>query len=359
MVRHTLIAVLALATSLPGNMAPPREKIILDTDFTTTGDDGMVGIMAAQLHAQGDIELLGITVVAGNEWLAQEVADALRAVERLGIADTVGVYAGARYPLVHDYRNVEQERALWGVGGSWYKHPEPPDGQLVPPIDGFSTRTRVQSEHAVTFIVETVKKFPHQVTLLAIGPLTNIALAIRMHPEIVPLIKRIVYMAGAFDVAGNTTPAAEMNVWYDPEAARIVVREPIDQAFIPLDVTNTVPLDKAMFDRITGNGASITSKLFKQSRFGRAVERDPAATTYIYDTLALAYLIDPSYATDVANMWVDVDVTWGPSYGRTLGYREEQPSRILQKAKVVRRFDNDRFFRLVVDLMTRPVPVRN
>jgi inosine-uridine nucleoside N-ribohydrolase len=359
MLRHTLIAVLAVMTSLPGTVAPPREKIILDTDFTTTSDDGMVGIMAAQLHAQGDIELLGITVVAGNEWLAQEVADALRAVERLGIAGTIGVYAGARYPLVHDYRNVEQERALWGVGGSWYKHPEPPDGQLVPPIDGFATRTRVQPEHAVTFIVETVKKFPHQVTLLAIGPLTNIALAIRMHPEIVPLIKRIVYMAGAFEVPGNTTPAAEMNVWYDPEAARIVVREPIDQAFIPLDVTNTVPLDKALFDRITGNAASITSKLFKQSGFGRAVERNPAATTYIYDTLALAYLIDPSYATDVASMWVDVDVTWGPSYGRTLGYREQQPAGILQKAKVVRRFDNDRFFRLVVDLMTRPVPVRN
>jgi inosine-uridine nucleoside N-ribohydrolase len=356
MLKHLWIAVLAIVMSVSSTSA--REKIILDTDFTTTGDDGMVGIMAAQLHAQGTIELLGITVVAGNEWLAQEVADALRAVERLGIADTVGVYAGARYPLVHDYRNVSQERALWGVGGSWYKHPEPADGDLVAPLDGFATTARVQPQHAVSFIVETVKKYPHEVTLLAIGPLTNVALAIRMHPEIVPLIKRIVYMAGAFEVPGNTTPAAEMNVWYDPEAARIVVREPIDQTFIPLDVTNTVPLDKTLFERITVSPESITTKLLKQSSFGRTLERNPAATSYIYDTLALAYLVDPTYATDVAELWVDVDVTWGPSYGRTLGYREPGPGRLLQKARVVRRFDNDRFFRLYVDLMTRPVPVR-
>jgi inosine-uridine nucleoside N-ribohydrolase len=358
MLIHMSIAALTIVMSGPGTQTSPREKIILDTDFTTTGDDGMVGVMAAQLHAQGTIELLGITVVAGNEWLSQEVADALRAVERLGIADTVGVYAGARYPLVHDYRNVSQERALWGVGGSWHKHPEPADGELVAPLDGFATTARVQSQHAVTFIVDTVKKYPHQVTLLTIGPLTNIALAIRMHPEIVPLIRRIVYMAGAFEVPGNTTPAAEMNVWYDPEAARIVAREPIDQTFIPLDVTNTVPLDKALFERITRNPESITTRLLKQSSFGRALERNSAATSYIYDTLALAYLIDPTYATDVAEMWVDVDVTWGPSYGRTLGYREPRSANLLQKAKVVRRFDNARFFRLYVDLMTRPVPVR-
>jgi inosine-uridine nucleoside N-ribohydrolase len=356
--RHLIVAALAAAIPIGVSQTPPREKVILDTDFTTTGDDGMVGIMAAQLHAQGIIELLGITVVAGNEWLPQEVADALRAVERLGIAGSVGVYAGARYPLVHDYRNMAQERALWGVGGSWYRRPEPAEGALVAPFDGFAATTRVQQQHAATFIVDTVKKYPHQVTLLAIGPLTNLALAIRMHPEIVPLIKRIVYMGGAFEVAGNTTPAAEMNVWYDPEAARIVIREPIDQAFIPLDVTNTVPLGKALFDRITADSSSITTRLLKQSGFGRRLERDPAATTYIYDTLALAYLIDPAYATDVVEMWVDVEIAWGPSYGRTLGYRQQPPAKHLQKVKVVRRFDNDRFYRLYADLMTHPVPVQ-
>jgi inosine-uridine nucleoside N-ribohydrolase len=342
------------------DMSIAQEKVILDTDFTTIGDDGQVGIMAAQLHAQGVIDLLGITVVAGNDWLPQEVADALKAVERLGIADKVGVYAGARYPLVHDYKNLPQEKALWGVGGSWYRRPqEPPDGALVPPIDGLATTTHVQPQHAVNFIIETIKKHPHQVTLLVIGPMTNIALAIRMNPEIVPLIRRIVYMAGAFEVPGNTTPAAEMNVWYDPEAARIVVRQPIEQAFIPLDVTDTVPMTKEIFEQVTSHPDSIVSKLLRSSVYAKTLAENPKATTYIYDTLALAYLVDPSYATDVVERWVDVDVNWGPSYGRTLGYRERQPANLLQKARIVRRFDNERFFKLYVDLMTRPVPVQS
>lgn len=358
--KHVLIMALAGVTWSAHTATAATEKVILDSDFTTIGDDGKVGVMAAQLHAARVIDLLGITVVAGNGWLNQEVADALKAVERLGIADTVGVYAGARYPLVHDYKSMAQEKAMWGVGGSWYRRPEPADNELVAPLDGFATKTHLQKQHAVNFIIDTVKKYPHEVSLLVIGPMTNIALAIRMSPEIVPLIKRIVYMAGAFDVPGNTTPAAEMNVWYDPEAARAVVRQPIDQTFIPLDVTNTVPMNKEIFEKTTSNTDSIIAKLLKNSAFARTVQQNPKATSYIYDTLALAYLVDPSYATDVAEMWVDVDINWGPSYGRTLGYRQRQtpPANYLQKCRVVQRFDNERFFKLFVDLLTRPVPIR-
>jgi inosine-uridine nucleoside N-ribohydrolase len=355
----TKALVFALALTLADTMVHAQEKVILDTDFTTAGDDGQAGIMAAQLHAAGVIKLLGITIVAGNEWLPQEVAEALRAVERLGIEGEVGVYAGARYPLVHDYKNLAQERALWGVGGSWYWRPEPPDDELVAPFDGLATRARVRPEHAVNFIIDTIKKYPREVTLLAIGPMTNLALAMRMNPEIVPLIKRIVYMAGAFEVRGNSTPAAEMNVWYDPEAARIVVRQPVEQAFIPLDVTNTVPMTKSVFDRVTAAGDTPVAKLFASSGLAKRFSEDPTAVEHIYDTLALAYLVDPTYATDVKEMWVDVDCTWGPSYGRTLGYEQETPAKLLQKAKVVMRFDNDRFFKLYVDLMTRPTPVRS
>jgi inosine-uridine nucleoside N-ribohydrolase len=359
MVHIGTLAVALLACLLLGDNAAAQEKVILDTDFTTIGDDGQVGIMAAQLHAQRVIDLLGITVVAGNDWLPQEVADALKAVERLGIADTVGVHAGARYPLVHDRGHLPQEKALWGVGGSWYRKPqEPPDDVLEAPVDGLARTARVQPQHAVNFIIDTIRTYPHQVTLLVIGPMTNIALAVRMDPGIVPLVKRIVYMAGAFEVPGNTTPAAEMNVWYDPEAARILVRQPIPQAFIPLDVTDTVPLTKSIFDRVTANPDAIVARLFRRSAFARALARDPAATTYVYDTLALAYLVDSTYATDVVDRWVDVDINWGPSYGRTLGYREPPPAGVLQKARVVRRFDNERFFKWYVDLLTRQVPVQ-
>src|SRR2546426_4045633 len=189
--RQISIFLIALLCAMP---AAAQEKLILDSDYTTIGDDGQVGVMAMQLHAEGVINLLGITVVAGNQWLPQEVSDALKAVERMGLADKVGVYAGARYPLVHDYKTMAYERDLYNVGGSWYRKPEPPDDAVTPPLDGFATKAKVQPQHAVNFIIDTVKKYPHEVTLLAIGPATNIALAIRLAPEIVPLIKRIVYM---------------------------------------------------------------------------------------------------------------------------------------------------------------------
>lgn len=357
-----LMAALVLAAGAflasPAYAAP--EKIILDTDFSTIGDDGQVLIMAAQLQKDKAIDLLGITVVTGNDWLKQEVADALRAVERLGIEDRVGVYAGANLPLVHDPRSFEHERALFGFGESYktsFHRPQPKEADLIAPPDGFAKKAKLRKEDAVDFIVETIKANPHEVSLLVIGPATNIALAIRKNPEIVPLIKRIVYMAGAVDVKGNTTPAAEMNVWIDPEAARIVMREPIEQALIPLDVTDITQIGKPEFDRLTA-GEGPVQKLFRDSWMAKKFAKDDKAKASVFDTLALAYLVDPSYATKVDDLYIDVDVAFGPGYGRTLGYWQKQPTDLLQKVKVVKQFDNKRFFDFYVDLLTRPVPVK-
>jgi len=152
-----------------------------------------------------------------------------------------------------------------------------------------------------------------------------------------------------------------MNDWYDVEAARAVVRQPIDQTFIPLDVTNTVPMTKDILDRLTANKDHTVAKLFLSGGLARRLRQNPNATTNIYDTLAMAYVVDPTLATQVDEMWVDVDTNWGPSYGATLGYRDVQKpaANHLQKHKVVLRFDNERFFKLYVDLLTRPVPVQS
>lgn len=357
---HRWIAAAVAAWALAAAPAMAAEKVILDTDFSTAGDDGQVLIMAAQLDHQGVIDLLGVTVVTGNNWLKQEVADALRAVERLGIEDKVGVYAGANLPLVHDPESFDSERALYGFGESYktaFHRPQPADADLVAPPDGFATKARLRDQNAIDFIVDTVKANPHEVSLLVIGPATNIALAVRKNPEIVPLIKRVVYMAGAVDIRGNTTPAAEMNVWIDPEAARIVMREPIDQAIIPLDVTDITQLSKTDFDRIVAGDGPIPA-LFKDSWMAKAYAKNAAATVNVFDTLALAYLVEPSYATKVEELYLDVDIAFGPGYGRTFGYWQEQPTKLLQKIKVVKQFDNRRFFDLYVDLMTRPVPIK-
>ena len=140
----------------------------------------------------------------------------------------------------------EAEKALFGRAmPARGNNPKPTRADLKAPPDGMAEHAQPADQHAIDFIIEQVEKYPHEVTLLVIGPVTNIALAVRKDPDIVPLIKRIVYMGGAVDVPGNVTPAAEFNWWFDPEAAKIVLREPIPQAIIPLDVTNTVTVRQA------------------------------------------------------------------------------------------------------------------
>ncbi|ASJ76346.1 nucleoside hydrolase [Granulosicoccus antarcticus] len=355
-----ILAMGIVATALSwGTAQAAGEKVIMDTDFSTIGDDGQVLIMASQLHAEGAIDLLGVTVVTGNNWMEQELAEALRAVERLGVQDEIGVWAGSIYPLVHDAKGFQSEQALFGFGESWQTalhRPRPTADNLVAPADGFAKSTEPQPGHAVDFIIDTVKANPGEVTLLVIGPVTNIAMAVRKAPEIVPMIKRIVYMGGAVDVRGNTTPAAEMNIWIDPEAARIVMREPIEQALIPLDVTNITPFTKAEYDRIVATDGPVQD-LFRASWMGGMFESDPDATTSVYDTLALGYLVDPSFATLTEELAVDVDTNFGPGYGRTLAYWQDQPTNQLQTMTVIKEFDTARFFDFYIDLMTRPVPV--
>ena len=343
------------------SLVSAQEKVIIDTDFNVLGDDGQVGFMAAQLDAEGVIDLLGITVVSGNQWHDQELAEALKAVERMGIQDKVGVYRGAQYPLVHDYDTYPQEKAMFGYGysGAW-GNPKPTKDDLVAPPDGFAKNTEPAKQYATEFIIERVKKYPHEVSILAIGPLTNIALAIRQDPDIVPLIKRIVYMGGACDVPGNVTPAAEFNWWFDPEAARIVLREAIPQAVIPLDVTNKTHFNKAVYNRVVNDKVPSTpvTELHKW-RFEEKFAENPDYSTNMWDTLAMAYLVDPSYATDVRELWVDMDVSFSPDYGRALCYYQNPPENALEKMNVVFGFDNKRFYDFYVDLATRPVPVQS
>ena len=342
-------------------------KIIIDSDYNTMGDDGQLGVMAAQLQAQRRIKVMGITVVSGNQWLKQEVADALKSVERLGVGDRIGVYAGANHPLTHDHAAVQADIAA-GMGGDGYlgawASPEPQsDADLKPPPDGFATHTQVQPKGAVDFIVDTVKAYPHQITILAIGPLTNIAQATTRNPEIVPLIKQIIYMGGAVHVPGNTTATAEFNWWFDPLAVQRVLRLPIPQVVLPLDVTDTVLLTKPVYDRIAhpANPTIVTQLYQKLNGYGfdgvNGFETNPNYTQSIWDTLTLAYLIDPTFATQTVDEYVDVNTTVGADDGRATGYATPPPGVALQKVTVVKRFDNARFFDFYVDLLTRPVPV--
>ena len=356
----------SVALSLAGPVSPPNAgppKVIIDTDFNTIGDDGQVAVMAAQLYAQGTIDLLGFTIASGNSWRDQEVSDCLKAVERLGIEDRVKVYVGAQYPLLHDYKSYLYEVQLFGpridyVGA--YSNTQPSLSALVPPPDGFATHTKPAKENAVDFIIETIHQFPHEVTILEIAPPTNLALAMRKDPTIVPLIKQIVTMAGQIYVKGNAyIDNAEFNWWFDPEATQIVLRAEVPHFVIPLDCTNNVPLTKDVYNQIaTHRPQTIITQLFANSFSASSIASGNLG--FIYDTNALAFFVHPEFATVKQDLWLDMHTTFDQDYGKSIPFTSDPFPAIglLQKATVIFAINTAQFYAFYSDLLTRPVPVR-
>ena len=330
-----------------------KEKVILDSDMVVLYDDGVAMMMLAN---HPDIELLGVTVVAGNAWVPEETAYALRQLEVLNRAD-VPVAAGIRHPLrAGRYETIELERRMFGIARSNYvgcfERPEPASYLDVYRKEfGGEPTIKPVDKHAVTFLVDTIKANPGEVTVIPIGPCTNLAIAIRMAPEIIPLIKRVVYMGGAFDTPGNITPSAEFNWWFDPEAAKISVRAPFaDQLIVGLDVCEKYRFNKKTFDRITAAETPI-AKMFKQ-KYGPEFEKNPNYTRLVWDTVAAAVVIDPTLIVEEETRWVDVNSDYGLDYGRSLGYHKQGPAGT-QKARILFTIDEERFWNLMVDLLTK------
>lgn len=341
------------SNSSPLSNAP---KVIMDSDFNTMGDDGQLFAMTTQLMAQGKINLLGLTVVTGNDWLLQEQADALKAVERMGVQNTVGVYAGANYPLQYNVASIRAQQAANpnGYFGAWMR-PEPTQAsQLTAPPDGFATSTKLQAENASDYIIDTVKKYPNQVTILEVGPPTNLALALQKAPEIASLIKQIVYMGGAMAVPGNANAVGELNWWFDPLAVRTVLQTSIPQSVIPLDVTDTVPLTESVYDQIANNPNKQTAVT---RAYAIANANAFSTNTDIFDTLTIAYFTDSTYATQTKSAYLDIDTSSGETQGQVKVYQNPVAGASPQKITYVTQFDNNRFFNLYIDLLTRPVPV--
>ncbi len=345
-VRVTLLLVVLVS------VAGAREKVILDTDMVVLYDDGVAMMMLAN---HPDIELLGVTIVPGNTWLSEGTAYALRQLEILNRTD-IPVASGTRYPLrAGRYETMKIEREMFGYSSSYtgcFARVEPTSYLDVYQSE-FRTRpaTKPVGKHAVNFLIDTIKANPGQVTVMPIGPCTNLAIAIRIAPEIVPLIKRVVYMGGAFDVPGNTTPAAEFNCWFDPEAAKMSVRAPFaDQLIVGLDVCEKYRFNRKIYNRITAVDTPI-AKMFRQ-KYGPEFEKDPNYTRLVWDTIAAAVVIDPSLIIEEETRWIDVNSDYGLDYGRSLGYRRQGPAGT-QKARILLSIDEKRFWNLMVDMLTK------
>jgi len=356
--------VLVLSLALGPASAAAQERVIVDADMGVLNDDAVALFML--VNSPG-VEVLGVTIVPGNSWAEHCTASALRQLELIGRTD-IPVLMGAREPLMGSRQAwLEAEERLWGrteVLGA-YGRPRATSYLALDrePVIGYPT-TAPSTENAVDFIVRAIKAHPNEVTLFVIGPATNVALAVRKNPEIVPLVKRVYYMGGSVDVPGNSTPAAEFNWWFDPEAARIALRTPFrEQIIVPTDVAERMFYTKAEYDRIVSAPETPITRLFRQIH-GPRFERDAKSRSFIWDALATGIFLQPALATELVDRFIDVDVTYGPNYGRSIGYHESRRRSFTtpadfpggtQKVKVLMAVNQPKFWDLYIDLMTRPV----
>ena len=265
------------------------QKIIIDTD---PGQDDAVAILLAL--ASPELEVLGITAVAGNVPLELTARNARIVCELAGRTD-VPVYAGCDRPLARDLVTAEHVHGKTGLDG-------PPMAEPTMPL---------QDMHAVDFLIETLRREPAgSVMLCPLGPLTNIATAFRRAPDVVPRVARIVLMGGAYFEVGNITPAAEFNIYVDPEAAKLVFGAGAPLTVLPLDVTHkaltTADRVQAFRDMGTEVGRMVAAWTDFFERFDK--EKYGSAGAPLHDPCVIAWLLAPElFAGREINVEIEVD----------------------------------------------------
>lgn len=272
-------------------------QILFDTDSGEFGDDGVALTMLLRSARGRDVQ--GITVVSGNVWAREGAGYMLRNARLLGVP-RIPVLVGAEAPLIHTAEMAQKEVGIEFAGAF-----------ALPPS------RKPAAGNGVEFLVRAIDAAPGRLTVLAIGPLTNIAIALRLRPDLAQKIAQIVIMGGNVHVGGNASKAAEFNFWFDPEAAQIVLRSTIPKKILfALDVCNKVKLTRAMFDQVIAVKTPITD-LYRED-FGNRYPgflKNPKAEGSMWDELAAAYVIDPALVKRTEPMHLDVETMFGPQYG--------------------------------------------
>jgi purine nucleosidase len=360
--RWKLVLAFLLSICFADLAAGQKIKVIVDQDARGPGTSDQQAILVFLQSEKFDV--LAITTVSGDQWVKEETQHVLRLLEIADRTD-VPVIAGAEFPLLNSKEETERWEALYGkleYKGCWterfkanrstiYDEPyHPPD--VVPPMrEGEPHINALAGTTAAEFIVKTVHKYPGQVVLWAGGPLTNYALALKLDPSVATLAKEFVLMGGGlYADKGAIDPGAidarrEFNWWFDPEAARIVLRAPWKKLTItPIDISVKTRFTTEMQATISRAGTPVTQYLDKYSLPG-----------YMWDEIAGAALIDPSIITGQKQLYVDIDVDHGASYGKTIFWdAKTQVPPYLRLANVQLDIDAQKFYKLYMDLMTRP-----
>jgi purine nucleosidase len=344
----SLLVFASLIPSLCGQplCAQSARKVIIDQDAmgpATTDQQAILVVLQAK-----NVETLGITVVTGDQWRDEEVAHTLRMLELTGHAN-IPVVPGAVNPLINSKEATARWEKLYGridYQGAWNWGPLH-DPEVIPPLKEGSPTSKPLEEDAAHFIVRMVHKYPHEVSILTAGPLTNIALAIALDPSVPVLAKELAFNGASINPQGvsydKQEPAAlEFNLWFDPEAAHIVLRAPWKHITCsPEDVTTKTRMDKALIARIAMGTAPAAQYVAKY-----AVEMP------MWDELTFAAWLDPTVITQRQTYYLDADIDHGANYGSTLEWHPgSNPGFGEMPVEVELDLDQEKFYDLFVALM--------
>jgi purine nucleosidase len=308
------------------------DRIIIDTD---PGQDDAVAILLAL--ASPEIEVLGITCVAGNVPLALTARNARIVCELAGRTD-MRVFAGCDRPMARPLVTAEHVHGKTGLDGMDLPEPTMP----------------LQARHAVDFLIDTLRAEPAgTVTLVPIGPLTNIATALTRAPDIAARIRRIVLMGGAYFEVGNITPAAEFNIYVDPEAAQIVFRSGVDLVVMPLDVTHKALTNRARveaFRALPGRvGPAVASWTDFFERFDK--EKYGSEGAPLHDPCTVAWILRPELFTG-RHINVEIETEGRLTLGMTVADWWRVSGRA-PNATFIGGVDADGFFALLTERLAR------
>jgi purine nucleosidase len=349
----SLAALLALVLAVPV-LGQGKRKVIIDQDAAGPGGTDMQAILA--LINSPDTQVLGITVLTGDAWRDEEVQHTLRLLEIIGRTD-IPVLPGAGFPLVNSKEYIAKWETLYGkviYQGAWnYAKGHAVHGPTdIPPMPEGTPSTKASAEDAAHFLVRTVRQYPHEVTIYAAGPMTDLALAIALDPQFPELSRELIVMAGSInpqtdDPEFSLTPKREFNFWMDPEASRAVLHAHWPRVVLTtVDISVKTRMEKTLIEQVRKSPTPAAQYVAKY-----------AEANYLWDELAAVAWLDPSIITKWKKLYIDVNVDRGAGYGDTLAWPPgQQPGLGEVLVEVQDDLDKGKFYREYVELLSRPTP---
>ena len=354
--RIALVVLLLMSSMLSWSQtASSKRRIIIDQDAAgPAGTDQQSMLLLIQ---SPQTEVMGITVVTGDAWLKAEVAHTLRMLEIVGRTD-IPVIPGAEFPLVRRQDETELWEEQYGSFawlGAWTPRMYHPPDQLGDMPEG-KPATKPADEDAAHFLVRMVRKYPHEITIYAGGPMTNLALAIAIDPEFPKLARELVLMGGSLNPRTDdpefvNTPRHEFNLWFDPEAAHSVLLAPWSKVICTtVDISVKTRLTQNLIDEIkTSNSPA--------AKYVGSYARLRGKYNYLWDELAALAWLDPTLITAKEIRYLDVDLNRGASYGDTLSWSEGDKPKIHGPGiEVQDDLDIQKFYKEFVELLSAPTP---